>query len=330
MKAKLWFLVLSPFSISAQPPQPAVPTAPPISIPRVLSRAVPEYTPEARAAGLQGRVVLYLEVETDGSPSKIQVLHGLGLGLDAKAIEAAAKWRFAPGTRDKIPTKFAQSADVEFKSDNPDAWRIRLAAFSVNHNEKGRSELRVKPVLSHYVAPDVAGCPADGASVLVRLTVGTNGIPRNVKSLLREDAAAEAVTKAIASWTFVPATANRKPREAAGEIEFECGRAAVSSPRTAAEILRAGKEVTPPVPVFKPEPEYTDRARRNLIHGEVVLRGVIDAAGRVRDLVVVSPLGSGLDQNAVEAVKRWRFKPGTQNGQPVAVQAIMAVQFRLI
>ena len=41
-------------------------------------------------------------------------------------------------------------------------------------------------------------------------------------------------------------------------------------------------------------------------------------------------LGMGLDQKAMEAVKRWRFEPGTKNGQPVTVEATVDVNFRLL
>jgi TonB family protein len=66
--------------------------------PRLISRRDPEYTPEARQAGLQGKVELSVTVGTDGVPRDIQVLHGLGSGLDQKAIDCASTWRFQPAT----------------------------------------------------------------------------------------------------------------------------------------------------------------------------------------------------------------------------------------
>jgi TonB family protein len=66
--------------------------------PRLISRRDPEYTPEARQAGLQGKVELSVTVGTDGVPRDLQVLHGLGSGLDQKAIDCASTWRFQPAT----------------------------------------------------------------------------------------------------------------------------------------------------------------------------------------------------------------------------------------
>ncbi|MGB7846825.1 MAG: energy transducer TonB [Candidatus Acidiferrum sp.] len=57
----------------------------------------PGYTEEARKAKLQGKMLLQVLVGTDGAAKKIQVLHGLGMGLDERAIETVRRWRFSPG-----------------------------------------------------------------------------------------------------------------------------------------------------------------------------------------------------------------------------------------
>jgi TonB family protein len=61
-----------------------------------------------------------------------------------------------------------------------------------------------------------------------------------------------------------------------------------------------------------------------------VLSVVVDANGEPRDIRIVRPLGMGLDQKAVEAVSKWHFKPGMKDGAPVAVQATIEVNFRLL
>lgn len=58
--------------------------------------AKPEYTPEARAAGLQGLVMLRLEVSADGAVTAAYVMRGLGMGLDQKAVDAAMQWHYEP------------------------------------------------------------------------------------------------------------------------------------------------------------------------------------------------------------------------------------------
>ena len=60
-----------------------------------------------------------------------------------------------------------------------------------------------------------------------------------------------------------------------------------------------------------------------------ILEAIIDTDGRVTDVRVLKPLPMGLDTSAMEAVKRWKFKPGSLNGRPVKVIFNLTVNFRL-
>ena len=95
-------------------------------------------------------------------------------------------------------------------------------------------------------------------------------------------------------------------------------------------VFRVGGGVTSPVPVYKIEPEYSEEARKAKYQGTVVLSVIIDATGKPTNLKVVRPLGLGLDEKAIEAVRKWRFRPGTKEGKPVAVYATIEVNFRLL
>jgi TonB family protein len=90
-----------------------------------------------------------------------------------------------------------------------------------------------------------------------------------------------------------------------------------------------GDEKVPPTLIKKTEPEYTEKARKDGISGSVLLSLIVDENGIPKDIKVLSPLADGLDQKAVEAVMKWRFKPGTHNGVPVEVAAKVSVSFRL-
>jgi TonB family protein len=93
---------------------------------------------------------------------------------------------------------------------------------------------------------------------------------------------------------------------------------------------RIGGGVSPPSVLLKVEPEYSEEARKAKFQGTVVLFVVVDEKGNPRDLKVMRPLGLGLDQKAIEAVEKWKFKPGMKDGKPVAVQATIEVNFRLL
>ncbi len=96
------------------------------------------------------------------------------------------------------------------------------------------------------------------------------------------------------------------------------------------DVFRIGADVSAPKPVYTPEPEYSEEARKAKYQGTVLLSLVVDEAGRPVNIHVTRPLGLGLDEKAVEAVRRWTFKPGTKNGKAVAVQASVEVNFRLL
>jgi TonB family protein len=87
--------------------------------------------------------------------------------------------------------------------------------------------------------------------------------------------------------------------------------------------------VLPPRPTYTPEPEFSAQARNAKYQGTVVLGIVIDKAGKVSRIRLDRPLGMGLDENAMEGVKQWRFSPATRNGEPVAVAMSIEVSFNL-
>jgi len=94
-------------------------------------------------------------------------------------------------------------------------------------------------------------------------------------------------------------------------------------------IYSVGGGISPPIAIFKPEPAYSEEARKAKYQGTVVLWIVVDAQGNVTDAKVVKPLGLGLDEKAQETVRTWKFKPALRNGSPVPVRVIVEVTFRL-
>ena len=87
--------------------------------------------------------------------------------------------------------------------------------------------------------------------------------------------------------------------------------------------------VSPPRALYAPDPDYSDAARKAKYQGSVILWLVVGADGRAHNLRVARSLGMGLDEQALEAVRQWRFQPATLNGQPVAVEINVEVSFRL-
>ena len=95
-------------------------------------------------------------------------------------------------------------------------------------------------------------------------------------------------------------------------------------------VFRVGGLVSSPELVYKVEPEYSEQARKAKYQGTVVLNLIVQKDGSVRDIKVLTSLGMGLDEKAIEAVKQWRFRPGSKQGQAVDVFATVEVIFRLL
>lgn len=95
-------------------------------------------------------------------------------------------------------------------------------------------------------------------------------------------------------------------------------------------IYPAGRNgVSVPQVIFNPEPDFSEEARKSKTQGIVLLMLTVGKDGHPYDIHVRQSLGMGLDGKAIEAVTRWRFRPGTWNGKPVATQIAVEVDFHL-
>lgn len=86
-----------------------------VSAPVALYKKEPEYSEEAREARVQGVVVVYALIETDGTVSGGRISKSLGFGLDEKAIEAVGRWKFAPAYKDGKPVPVEAMIEINFR-----------------------------------------------------------------------------------------------------------------------------------------------------------------------------------------------------------------------
>jgi periplasmic protein TonB len=91
-----------------------------------------------------------------------------------------------------------------------------------------------------------------------------------------------------------------------------------------------GGGVRPPVAINQPLPMYTEEARKAKVEGLVLIQAIVRKDGSVDSFKVIRGLGYGLDESAINTIAtKWRFRPGTYNGQAVDVQCSIEVSFRL-
>lgn len=95
-------------------------------------------------------------------------------------------------------------------------------------------------------------------------------------------------------------------------------------------LEKIGGRISQPIPISTPAASFSAEARSKGIQGVVLLRLIVNAQGIPQNIQVVRPLGHGLDEAAVDAVKRYRFRPAMKDGnQPVPVMLTIEVNFRL-
>jgi TonB family protein len=82
--------------------------------------------------------------------------------------------------------------------------------------------------------------------------------------------------------------------------------------------------------LFSVDPEYSEEARKARFQGTVVLAIDVDANGRPSNIRVVRSVGLGLDERAINAVEKWRFRPALSGDRPVAAPALVEVSFHLL
>ena len=103
-----------------------------------------------------------------------------------------------------------------------------------------------------------------------------------------------------------------------------------SGGNTGGGLYRIGGSISAPVPLNTVEAEFSDEARRAKYQGVCLISLIVDAQGNPQNPRVVRALGMGLDQKALEAVRKYRFKPAMKDGKtPVPVMITVEVNFRL-
>lgn len=97
-----------------------------------------------------------------------------------------------------------------------------------------------------------------------------------------------------------------------------------------AEVYEPGGAVKAPKLVHYVEPAFSSESREAFIEGVVKISTIVTTEGRPSDSRVLSGLNAEEDRTAVEALKQWRFQPGTKDGKPVNVKVTIEVAFHLL
>jgi TonB family protein len=186
-------------------------------------------------------------------------------------------------------------------------------------------------------------------TVTLVVTIEENGNVRNAAITSGNRILGEATLKAAHKWRFEPYTQHGRAISVWQNLAFDFApgqktarlesplpeptpvpRPITMFPSSATNLIfRVGGGVSAPRVLYMHDPEYTDEARREKVDGTCTLVLIVGPDGLPRNMRVVQSLGMGLDEKAIEAVKQWRFLPAMKDGQPVAVEISVLVQFNL-
>ncbi len=103
-----------------------------------------------------------------------------------------------------------------------------------------------------------------------------------------------------------------------------------SSAKKQEVVYKPGADVKAPKLIHYVEPEFSDSSDEAFVDGIVKISTVVTPDGLPTDLHILSGLNSKVDGTAVDAVKQWRFQPGTKDGEAVKVQVTVEVSFHLL
>jgi TonB family protein len=294
----------------------------------------PQYSEEARLAGLEGTVVVTGTITGDGMPHNLRVSQPLGLGLDEQAIAAAAQVRFTPGSSQPItiPIDFALPSKQS-------RWHLVGAEFmapaGASRPTFAAADYPLGPGIgvAAYDEATLLGAIGRAASATVSFDIDEHGYPGHFQVVNASlDIWGPEAVMVVQSWRFHPGMKAGLPISVPCTLKLVWGPEDFSSKAVAGEAAEARlrPEMLPASEiVFKTEPEYTEEARQARLEGAAVISLIVDETGVPRDVQTHGSLGMGLDESAKQAISQWRFQPMLLNGRPAAVALVVRVEFRL-
>jgi TonB family protein len=229
---------------------------------------------------------------------------------------------------DPLNPRWAPSAEKPGLLTERDMWpygnvpQIRVPESAVHL--AGESEATR---LVHKVPPDCTPgpnvvCPQKATTQKLAVRIGKDGHVKYVHAMSGDLSTIPSAMDAAWDWVFKPAVIDGEVVEIVTDVEV-----AYPAPKALSAPPKESNFV-PPVAISRVEAEYTPEAHNAKLTGSVIVSLIVDEQGQPKDIKVVRGLGSGLDQKAMEAVAKWRFRPGTKDGKPIAVPAKVEVQFK--
>ena len=323
-----------------------------------VTRVRPVYPVEAKKAGIQGLVKLRVTINKDGSVMDIQTLSGPPQLVKA-AVDAVQQWRYAPSEDVRVTI-----VTINFTLDKGGA--SAPAGHSAKEAPL-LSKTALEPVVKVTpVYPPEAKKAGIQGIVVLRATIEKDGSISDLKALRGDPLLVKSAVDAVQKWRYAPGeksvitdvTINftladdRGPGAgvsdgvsggvgggisggtsggAGGGVSsgVSSGVGGGVSGGVSGGVYTVGGDVSKPIPIFEPDPPYTEEAKHAKTEGSVNLWVVVAADGTVSDVKASPGFDKGLTENAVNTVRTWKFQPAMKAGKPVPCKVMIEVNFKL-
>jgi TonB family protein len=322
--------------------------------PKMIHQALPKYPPEAKEDGITGKVRVSVLVDEQGEVHEAKVAESSGSSLlDEAALEVADDNKYKPGIQSGLPVKVWVTYPVEFTLvdvDRPSSdGEIEVKSDSDDSlpTPDEFTSAQIMPEVIQQVSPEYplqAKQDSVTGTVLVTALVDEEGkvLKANVAESSGTVSLDEAAIEAAYEFKYKPAIQDGHPVKVwvTYPVEFTLADEGKPSAGDSIEVKLDPEDYLPAPDEFilvdiRPElingynPDYPKLAEQAGITGVVWVKVLVDEEGKVLKAIVDKSSGTvSLDEAALEAAYKCRYKPGIQDGHPVKVWVTYDVEFK--
>jgi TonB family protein len=301
----------------------------------LVSRPNPLYPPIARAAHVQGSVVLHAIISKSGTVEELTVISGPPM-LVASAETAVRQWIYKPYLLNGQPTEVDTTITVNFTFGDSAPPANAPQANASGGPPRISSGVMAGNLISHIdpIYPADAKAAGIQGTVILRAVISKEGRVQDLKVVTGPKELIDSAIDAVKQWVYKPYLLNGEPTEVQTTItvnytfeETEVPGAA-SPDQAGTEPKRIGGGVSAPLLIYQVEPEFSEQAKKEKVSGNELVNLWVDEQGVPSHVRVLRGVGHGLDEKAIEAVQHYRFKPAMEDGKPVTVSLNVEVNFQ--
>ncbi len=309
-----------------------------------LQRAI-AYPDSARAAGVEGTVLVRMVVDANGDVADPVVLRGVDPALDAEALRVVHTLGLAPGRIGGRPVRVSMTLPVSFRialADALDEARGLESESFVTPDSLPRllpsQQEGIRAIQSRLKYPEQLRREGMEGTVAVRFVVDEQGRPQEIS--IHESSNPgfdDAAIRAVRDAKFQPAFKDGAPVRApiVLPLTFRIAPGSKAVLETAREKFEIVEETPELLPSFsrgmrdlQKRVRYPEAARQAGVEGKVIVQFIVDTDGSVEAPFVVESPSALLNEAALEAIRTTRWRPGSTGGELKRVQMTIPVYVR--